>query len=119
MSSPTSQPFLPSLAVSRRVTVWTCQPTSGNKLRRDGYAARQWRLGRALAALALGIGCALYTGVWSLGFTAGARSNLISEHTAAIEEHGDRRAVAEAARADLATLASVKTANRAVVECAR
>jgi hypothetical protein len=81
-----------------------------------GYAVRQWRLGRAAVALTLGVGCALYTGVSSLGFTAGARSNLISEHTTAIEAHADRRAVAEAARAELASLASVKTANRAVVE---
>jgi hypothetical protein len=81
-----------------------------------GYAVRQWRLGRAAVALALGIGCVFYTGVSSLGFTAGARATLVSEHVAEVEEHADRRAVAEAARAELASLASVRTANRAVVE---
>jgi hypothetical protein len=80
------------------------------------HAARQWRFGTALVALILGVGCVLFTATSSVGFTAGARARLISERTAAIEEHGDRRAVADAARAELQMLAAVKAVTPAVLK---
>ena len=60
------------------------------------------------AALLLAVGCLAYAAVCSLGFVAGSRDTANAGQLAAVELHQDKRAIAKAARAELATLATVK-----------
>ena len=72
--------------------------------------------GPRAAALALATGCLAYAGVCSLGFIASSQDLAISERTITADAYADRRALAAAARAELATLAIIKTPSRAVLE---
>jgi hypothetical protein len=72
--------------------------------------------GPRAAALSLAIGCLAYAGVCSLGFVAGSQDLAISERTITADAYADRRALAAAARAELATLATIKAPSRAVLE---
>ena len=69
-----------------------------------------------LAALFLGCWCLAYGVTASLGFVSTSRHAAISGHQADVDAYADRRAVAAAARTELATLAAVKTPSRAVIE---
>jgi hypothetical protein len=60
--------------------------------------------GPRAAALLLALGCLLYAAVCSLGFVSGARDIAVSERVAAADSYSERRALAAAARAELATL---------------
>lgn len=73
-------------------------------------------LGPRAAALLLAVGCLAYAAVCSLGFVAGSRDAAVSRSTIQSEQHQDRRAVAEAARAELSALAVIKTPTRAILE---
>ena len=60
--------------------------------------------GTRAIALVLALGCLAYASVCSLGFVAGSRDAAISERVVAAEAHQDKRALAKAARDELATL---------------
>jgi len=60
--------------------------------------------GAALVALVLGCGALAYASVCSLGFVAGSRDSAISAQMLGMEAQQDKRALAKAARDELATL---------------
>jgi hypothetical protein len=72
--------------------------------------------GTRCAALLLAVGCLAYAAICSLGFVAGSRDMAIAGQQAAVEAHQDVRAVKDAARAELAMLAKVRTPNKRVIE---
>jgi hypothetical protein len=72
--------------------------------------------GTRVIALVLALGCLAYAGVCSLGFVAGSKDRDISERVADADAYADARAIATAARAELATLATIRTPSRAVIE---
>jgi hypothetical protein len=59
-------------------------------------------------ALVLALACLLYTAASSLGTIAGAQDAGAARHAAAVEAHGDRRALIEDARRELAGLKGSK-----------
>jgi hypothetical protein len=69
--------------------------------------------GPRFIALVLALGCLAYAGVCSLGFVAGSRDQAVSERSISADAYADKRAVADAARAELASL---KGQTRAVIE---
>lgn len=69
-----------------------------------GAAFRKRRIGGAVVAFGLGCGALAYAAVNSLGFVAGSGDSAVSEHQAAADTYSDRRALANAAREELATL---------------
>jgi len=60
--------------------------------------------GPRCVALLLAIGCLAYTSASSLGFLAGSRDLGVSERSIAADAYADRRALADAARKELASL---------------
>jgi hypothetical protein len=72
--------------------------------------------GLRATALVLAVGCLFYAGICSLGFIHSSRDKAAADIAVTADAYGDRRAVAAAARAELATLATVKTPSRAVIE---
>jgi hypothetical protein len=72
--------------------------------------------GTRCAALLLAVGCLAYAAVCSLGFVAGSRDTAIAGQQAVVDAYQDKRAIAAAARAELATLATIKIPSRQVIE---
>jgi hypothetical protein len=64
----------------------------------------------------MAIGCLLFAGVCSLGFTAGSRDMAVVKQTAAADAYADKRAIATAARTELAQLATIKVPSKAVLD---
>jgi hypothetical protein len=71
--------------------------------------------GPRMAALVLALGCLAYAAVCSLGFVAGSRDTAHAALTERADAYQDKRAVAAAARAELAALAT-KPATKAVLD---
>jgi hypothetical protein len=69
--------------------------------------------GPRTVALVLALGCLAYAGVCSLGFVAGSRDQANSDRLAISDRYADQRAVADAARLELAGL---KGQTRAVLD---
>jgi hypothetical protein len=69
--------------------------------------------GPRTVALVLALGCLVYAGICSLGFIAGSRDQAISERSITADAYADQRAVATAARTELASL---KGQTRGVIE---
>jgi hypothetical protein len=78
--------------------------------------ARGRGFGTRTIALVMAIGCLLFAGLCSLGFTAGSRDQAVVKSTAAADSYADKRAVAKAAAAELATLATIKTPTKVGVD---
>ena len=71
-------------------------------------AFRKRRYGAAIVALALGTGALTYSAVSSLGFVHGSRDSGITERVAAADAYADKKALAKAAREELAGLKGQK-----------
>jgi hypothetical protein len=72
--------------------------------------------GTRTAALALAIGAMTYAGVCSIGFVHGSRDTATAANSERLDGYRDVRAVKDAARTELAALATIKQPTQAVLK---
>lgn len=75
-------------------------------------AFRNWRIGSGLVALLLGCVCVIYAVISSLGFVGTARDTATASRTASADAYAIAKASAEAATAELKTLAGAARGDR-------